>query len=333
MKKIIKILIFFTVCNLYQMLTGVSHVSAQSVDLGIYPPVIQAQATAPSDVSTPFYVQNFSDSSVDLNISIAPFTASPLENGTVSFLDDLNSFPDPSLLEKIHVLDGDNSIQTITLAPKQKRNLNLLIQVPDNQTKGDYYISLIFTSGGQNPVQANSAQASAGIVSNILLSIGPVGETKGYIEDFSAPAFVAKGPLPFTVRVKNTSDHYITPKGDIVITNMFGQNVGKINLLPVNLLSNTVRRIPDSIQSDVNSKDYAGVKAVADKNQYPMAVWPEKFLVGPYTATLTLALSGTGPLFKRSIVFFAFPAEYSLGILAIIIVIIFVVLRVKKKLP
>jgi len=131
--------------------------------------------------------------------------------------------------------------------------------------------------------------------------------------------------------VKNTSDHYITPKGDIVITNMFGQNVGKINLLSVNILSNTVRRIPDSAQSNPDSKDYQTIKAIVDKNQYPVAVWPEKLLIGPYTANLTIALSDTGPLFKKSIVFFAFPTEYLLGLLAIIIVIIFIILRVRQK--
>ena len=235
-------------------------------------------------------------------------------------------------MQKIQVEDDNNPIQTITLAPKQKRNLNLIVQIPQNQTKGDYYISLIFTSGGQTSVKTNSSQALAGIVSNILLSIGPLGETKGYIADFSAPAFVAKGPLPFTVRVENTSDHYITPKGDIVITNMFGQNVGKINLLRVNILSNTTRRIPDSVQSGgPDSKDYQTIKAIVDNNQYPVAVWPEKLLVGPYTATLTIALSDSGPLFKKSIIFFAFPTEYLIAILATICMIIFIIFRVRQK--
>jgi len=313
-------------------LKSVSSAHAQSVDLGIYPPIIQIQATAPTNTTTPFFIQNFSDSTVDLNISVKPFTASPAEDGTVSFLDNLNSFPDPSLLQKVRVEDGeDNPIQTITLSPKQKRNLNLKIEIPQNQDKGDYYMSLIFTSKSEDSTQANSSQASAAITSNILLSVGPVGETRGYVEDFSTSPLVTKGPLAFTIKVKNTSDHYITPKGDIVITNMFGQRVGKVNLLPVNILSNTVRRIPDSIQADANSKQYASIQAIIEKNQFPVAVWPEKFLLGPYTASLTIALSDTGPLFKRSIVFFAFPTEYLLGIILIIIVIIFIIIRVKQK--
>src|ERR1035437_6448626 len=136
-------------------LKSVSSARAQSVDLGIYPPIIQIQATAPTNTTTPFFIQNFSDSTVDLSISIKPFTASPAEDGTVSFLDNLNSFPDPSLLQKVQVIDNDNPIQAITLSPKQKRNLNLKVEIPQNQAKGDYYISLIFTSKREDSTQAN----------------------------------------------------------------------------------------------------------------------------------------------------------------------------------
>jgi hypothetical protein len=95
---------------------------------------------------------------------------------------------------------------------------------------------------------------------------------------------------------------------------MFGQTIGKVNLLSVNILANTVRRIPDSTQLNQTT-----------------AVWPEKFLVGPYTATLTLALSDNGPLFTRNITFFAFPLEYLIAILLIICLIIFIAVRVNKS--
>jgi hypothetical protein len=304
---------------------------AQSVDLGIYPPVFQIQTSPPSSMKIPFTIQNFADTNVDLSISLRPFTAATAENGSVSFLDDLSSYPDPSLLQKIQVLDNDTSIQTLSLAPQQKKNLQLQVEIPANEAKGEYYVSLLFISTNQNTAANSSTYANAGIASNILLSVGPIGPTKGDIEDFSAPSFTFKGPVPFTVRVKNTSDHYITSKGDIVITNMFGQNVGKINLLHVNILSDTTRRIPDDAQLNPNSKNYQAIKDIADKNAFPVAIWPEKVLVGPYTATLTLALSETGPLFKKSFIFFAFPMEYLLAIIVIIMIIVYIIFRVREK--
>ena len=156
-----------------------------------------------------------------------------------------------------------------------------------------------------------------------MLSIGPVGKPQGHIEDFSTPFFVSKGPIPFTVQVQNSSDHYVTPKGNIVIKNMFGQTIGKVNLLPVNILANTVRRIPDSLQASLNSN--------SDQGNFPVAIWPEKFLVGPYTATLTMALSDNGPLFTKEIAFFAFPLEYLTAILLIVCLIIFIAIRINKS--
>jgi hypothetical protein len=306
-------------------------ISAQTIDLGIYPPIFQVQTITPNDLKLPFFIQNFQDTSVPLTIYLRPFVADPSENGNIVFLNDTSSLPDPFLAKRIRVFDEAVSIQKLVLSPKQKKDLTLEVSLPSNEAKGDYYFSLIFSSDTQSTNNSNSSQLSAGIASNILLSIGPVGETKGYIEEFSAPPLISQGPVPFTVRVKNTSDHFITVKGDIVIKNMFGQAIGKVELLPVNILSNTIRRIPDSAQADPNSKNYQIIKIEADKNGSPVAIWPEKFLVGPYTADLTLALSESGPLYKRSIIFFAFPLEYLLGIFVIITIICFIAIRVRQK--
>jgi hypothetical protein len=294
-------------------LTSAQPAHAQSVDLGIYPPVFQIQATAPSDVKIPFFIQNFTNQSVPLAISLKPFTADPAENGNISFLD-VPDYADPYLPQRIQVLDSDNSVGDLVLSPQQKKNLTLEVQIPQNEPHGDYYLALVFASNANNASNTTSSQTTAAIAGNILLSIGPVGPTKGDIEDFSAPFWTSKGPTAFTVKVRNSSDHYITPTGSIVIKNMFGQAIGKVNLLPVNILSNTVRRVPDSLQTTPTT-----------------AVWPEKFLLGPYTATLTLALSDSGPLFTRNVTFFAFPLEYLVAILLIISLIIFITIRINKS--
>ena len=328
----LKIITIILASIFYFLTSGISIANAQSVDLGIYPPVFEVQTTPPADVKVPFFIQNFQDQSVDLSISIKAFNASGSENGQIVFLNDTSSLPDPFLSSRIKISDNGSQISSLILSPKQKRNLTLNIKIPSNEPKGDYYFSLVFSSNGQPVSTGNFSLAQGGIASNILLSVGPLGKTQGIIDNFSAPFFTEKGPVPFNVRVKNTSDHYITPKGDVSIKNMFGQTVGKVNLLPVNILSNTIRRIPDSLQSGTaKDSDYNKIKAVVEKNEFPVAVWPEKFLFGPYTATLTIALSDQGPLFIKTVSFFAFPAEYLLGILLIIGLVIFIVIRVKQS--
>lgn len=98
----------------------VSVVHAQNVDLGIYPPVFQIVASTPSDIKIPFTLENFTDSSTPLSIGLKPFTANPSENGNITFIDNPD-YADPFLPNRIQVLDGDNSINNLTLSPKQKK--------------------------------------------------------------------------------------------------------------------------------------------------------------------------------------------------------------------
>lgn len=309
---------------------NINTVQAQNIDIGIYPPIIEVNLTPPADIKVPFTVFNYTEANVDLKLDIKPFTASTNENGQIVFTD-YSELPDPFIESKITVFDKDKPIDSLTLFPKQKKDLVLELKIPAKQEKGDYYLSLVFASTAQNINDSNSSGASAGITSNVLLSIGPQGKTKGILEDFSAPFFVSKGPVPFTIRLRNTSDHFIAPRGDIIVKNMFGQAVGKVNLLPVNVLSNSIRRLPDSLQGKVSNKDYSQIKSTVEKNKFPVAVWPEKFLLGFYKATLTLSLSDEGPVFRKEAIFFAFPAEYLMTILIVVGIVIFIVLRVKKK--
>lgn len=306
---------------------------AQNLDLGIYPPVIEIQANPPTDFKVPVFIQNFTDQSQDLTLTLKLFKPSKDENGTLIFSDvNLNDYPDPFILQRIQVFDETNKTNKFTISPKQRKDLVLQVQIPANEPKGEYYISMIFSTNPNASSSNNSTEVSASIVSNILLSVGPLGNTQGVLEEFSSPTFLFKGPVPFTIRLRNTSDHYINPKGNIIIENMFGQAIGKVDLLPVNILSNSVRRIPDSLQSGTaKQSDYQKIQAIVDANSSPVAIWPENFLVGPYTATLTIALSDNGPVFVRKTTFFAFPAEYILGILIIIGIVVFIAVRVRKK--
>jgi hypothetical protein len=340
-KIIFLILVFFYLaCVLNTKYKILDTASAQGVSLGVFPPILQIQATPPTDIKSKILIENLGDDPVDLKIGLKPFIASDKENGQVTYSSDY-SLADPFIFDKMQILDGDISIDSITLAPGQKKELTLEIALPQNEILGDYYFSIIFMSTNAPSANSNISGATAGIATNVLLSIGPKGPTQGNIEEFSSPVFMSKGPVPFTIRIRNTSDHFTTTKGDVVIKNMFGQNVGKIDLLPTNILSETVRSIPDSLQSPTanqspslksyltNLKSTAAVWPARHASEV-VAVWPENFLFGPYTATLTIALSDQGPLFRRTINFYAFPTETLFGILAIILIIAAIIIRARK---
>ncbi len=318
------------------LLFPINKTEASGIKLGIYPPLIEIEAIPPAKTEATITLVNFEEEEISLKILFRPFKPSSKENGEIEFLSE-NAFfeDDPLLFQKIKVLDQEKEINEVVLGPKQKKDLSLIVDIPKEQTLSDYYFSIIFVSSNKPDDQSTKSVSEAGIATNVLLSIGPKDMAKGSIEEFSTPLFLESGPVPFTLRVKNKGNHFITPKGEILIKNIFGQVVGRVDLLPVNILSRSTRFIPDSLQNpfatgSANTKYNPPAGGLNTKYAYPVAYWHENFLLGPYSASLTIALSENGPLFKRTVFFFAFPIKILLGIIVAVLVIIFIYKRVKQ---
>lgn len=286
-----------------------NNIYAQSFYAGVNPPILQIETEPPANVLAPISIENLGSQPMEMNILLKPFEPSDQENGQIRYL---NSTPKEynEIFDRIRILDQGNMINSLALGPKQKKDLRLNINIPRETKPFDYYFSVVFVSKESSLSERTSTQNLGGIAVNVLLSTGK--EAKGAIQEFSAPLFVEKGPVPFTVRVKNTGNHYFTPQGEIVIKNLLGQTVGKIQLQPVNVLAKSVRLIPSTNESD-------------------KSLWEEKFVIGPYIASLNLKISDNAPALERKIAFIAFPGYAILmGILGIT-TLLYLYSRVKKK--
>ncbi len=291
-------------------------VKAQEISVGIDPPIIQIETKTPARIKTPVTIQNASDQTVTYNIFLFSFKPGKSNNGQPEFDNNLSD-DYKKIFSRIKILDENRSLTEITLAPKQKKELNLSISVSKDDVPKDYYFSVVFISQELDYTKENSSLgARAGIGTNILLAIGPKSLTQGHIEEFSAPKFVNSGPVKFKLNVANTSKHFVTIKGNLVIKNMLGQVVGNIDLVPVNILAESNRLIESS--DNKNSLE-------------PRVNWNEKFLLGIYKADLTLALSDEGPLLRKSLTFFAFPAQAIILILLAVALLIGVIRRARSK--
>lgn len=290
-----------------------SPVEADTFHLGIFPPIIQIDATPPTAIRHDVTIKNVTDSPVTLSITLRPFTAKD-SLGHVAFLDESSlQLTDKDIFQKIQVLDNDTPVNEVTLDAQEEKTLTLKIGLPKDEPPADYYFSIVFLT--KNTTGNNNGSAIAGgIASNVLLSIGPKDLARGFIEKFSAPLYVTSGPIPFTVMVHNLSSYYISPQGQILIHNLYGQLIGKVDLLQGNILANTSRALQDSKQLS------------PDK-----AIWPEEFLFGPYSATLTISLSPQGPLFHQTVYFFALPLEYLIGFVVLILLAVFLFVRVRRR--
>lgn len=313
--KIFRSLFIFEILFIIFNLNLVRSASAQELSVAIDPPILQIQAKTPSLIKNPISIINQGDQTVTYSIFLVPFKAGGLNNGLPEF-NPVISQEYKNIFSKIQVSDESQSLIQITLAPKQKKDLTLSIRINKDEPPRDYYFSVIFISEGligQN--QSSQASARGGIGTNVLLSIGPKSPTRASIEEFSAPLFVTKGPVKFKLNISNQSKHYIQPEGNLVIRNIFGQTVGNIDLIPANILS--------------ESKRYIESESNPDPNQ-PVIYWNENFLLGLYKADLTVALSEDGPIIKKTLRFFAFPAEAVLGIVLVLILLAGMIKRARR---
>ena len=298
--------------------------NASSLSLSLDPSIIEINALPPSNASSSLTIQNKSNDQIQLRILFKPFEAR-LENGELEYVNPQDSF----IAKNVQILDGQLPVEGIVLAPRQQKNLTLNINIPEGTNISDYYFSIVFISQNTASSTSTSSFNQLGIVSNVLLSIGAKEVPDAVLEEFSSRLFYESGPVLFTIRVKNKGKHFIKPKGEILIKNMFGQNIGKLDLVSVNILSDSIRAIPNTIyMQELRSAD----KVESNLNfQSPKVLWKENFLLGFYTATLNISLSQDGPSFTKSIRFFAFPFQGLIVIVIVLISAIIIVNRVRAR--
>lgn len=333
MKKLLAVIVLFTIT--YFLVPTYSFAQEKpafadkpAVALGIYPPLFEISADPPAVVVAKISIVNQSENPQTLNILFRSFRPSPAGNGQIEYVSDKFGGPDPLILQKIKVYDEDSEISKVDLAPLESKGLKLQINLEAGAPHGDYYFSVIFLSDSKSP-DGSGAGTPAGIATNVILSVGKKGPVKGEIEQFKAPFLLGAGPVPFTLLLKNTGEQYIVPSGRITINNMFGGQVGRIDILPQYILARSQRYIIDSQQLPPKGKTAA--LAAKYNSEHNVMIWPEKFLFGVYTAHLFVKLSSTGPVFQTSLIFIAFPVYLVFAISFLSFVLIGIYIRARKK--
>lgn len=350
----LKITYLIVFVYLFIGLSTPASVNAEGINLNVSTSLIQIKAIPPSDTKSPITLENQGDNTVSIQVLFKPFHAHNKENGEIAYLND-NEIPTAykKIFNQIHITDNGIVTNNFELGPKQKKNLELQFTIPKNEADSDYYFSVIFLARhslsegeliSQNPTQKdelnppaneennqgqNFSIINAGIAINILLSIGDKDHAQGVIEEFTAPTFIKSGPVGFTVRIKNIGAHVITPKAIIFIKNMFGQTIGRVDIEPDNILTNSIRALADTQTASSSS---LARRSLGEGGSFPKAIWPERFLLGPYIATLNIAISDKGPIYNQSIVLLALPIQLILGIILGIIITITISLRVRYHL-
>lgn len=328
-------LLFTILCFLftifYSLIPTVGYAQeSPAFSLGIFPPILEINADPPSNIESQISIQNLSDSPQSLDIIFRSFRQSPKNNGEIEYLrQDQVEGPDPLIFQKIKVFDQDNEVKSITLEPLEAKDLKLGIGIEEGAPIGDYYFSVIFLSKRDQTFTQSALDLPGGIGTNVILSVGKKGETKGNILDYSSPFFLSSGPVPFTLLLKNNSNHYIVPRGSITVKNMFGKDMARLDILPQYILSMGERYMIDTDQASPGASMTKTIQGLNLKRN--ALIWPEKFLLGLYTAKMHVKLSDQGPDFERSISFIAFPSRIIFAVSFFAFILLGIYLKVRKK--
>lgn len=332
MKKVLSIILLLLIPLLSSIYYLVSIVHAQNDEfsLGVYPPILEISAQPPANIEADINIKNLSDSPQNLKIIFKSFRPSEKGDGTLRYINkDIIEGPDPLILQKIKIYDGENPMHEILLDPFESRNLTLKIDLETNAPLGDYYFSVIFLSTVTQDADVSQSQVPGGIGTNVILSVGNKGAASGEIKEFSIPRFLSSGPVPITILLQNNSKHYIVPTGRVIIQDMLGRQVGLINILPQYILSNSARFMIDSDQTSPSAELEEQTARLA--RDHGVLIWPRKFLFGIYTAYAHVKLSENGPVFETKTSFIALPIYMLFAISFIAFVLIGIYLRVKRK--
>jgi|SRR3989344_2190871 len=277
--------------------------NASGYSLSIYPTIIKIKANPPALVKTGVRIKNLSENPVELGYVLKPFVADDNNSGQVKYLlySDYTS-KNFNFVKRVKIMEDNQAIPKIMLSPKQEKNLTILIDLPREEEHEDHYFSIVFLTQNQDKLGSNYSRIIEGIGTNVLISIKPQGY-KANIIDFSTSPFISQGPVKFNLKIENIGKNFITTSGYIIINNIFGQTVGKIDLRQANILGKSALEI---LKDDV--------------------VWQEKFLLGIYTAELYLNYNDSTNLY-REIRFIAIPIK----LLAILTIAGFIIIFIKKR--
>jgi len=195
---------------------------------------------------------------------------------------------------------------TFTILPHQKQELNYFLQVPLDAAPGGHYAAVIYEPTQTIPVEGTGTGVQTQIGTLFYLGVkGPITEAANAV--MSAKGFSEYGPVKVQTEIFNNGDLHIKPKGEITVTNIFGQRT----ILPL------------------EEHNIFPEKSFLNENSFGT-----KFMLGRYTARLSATYGRDNNLPLVAVVsFIVFPWKIAtvITLIVIILVLLFIMRERKKK--
>ena len=235
---------------------------SQTIDFQIRPTLLEIQAKPDSQLT---YTYN----------------ASGTKN-TIYYIEN-KSFKPKGETGNLEVFENDAEfLDWITYTPSkitfketgEIKTFEMKIDIPDYAEIKDYTFVTIMASEKTEENNSN-ALLSGEIQAPVLLSVEDYknpAKRKGEINQFSTPFIWFGTPIDFILKIKNTGNLRFKSNGHVEIENLIIPNKTEtINLLPQNILANSIRQIDNDIDN-------------LEKGKPPTVKWKTSTLLGIFRA-------------------------------------------------
>ena len=271
---------------------------AHDVTLSVSPPVFEMTANPGDTLENKIRLSNRSNQPQKISVLKLNFTARG-EEGGVNLSEDGNTF---SLASWITLAE-----ENITIPANADHIFDFTISVPAAAEPGGHFGSIVFKAA-PNPVAGGTGSSVSPEIGTLLLVkvAGDIKEKASIAEFKAEPNFYEKGPFTLVTRLHNQGNVHFKPRGTITISNMFGQEVEKIDFDERNVLPDSIRRF----ESEWN---------------------PGGLRFGRYTATVSLVYGSEDALLTATTSFIVFPWKIVAVIAAVLALLIFVIWRYRSR--
>ena len=241
MKKLHKIIILLIFLSTYLLIFPPSAAAQTGAGLTISPPLSEIDLTAGKVYDGIIKVNNPTKEIIEVYPIARNFSASG-ESGTPT----IESPGEDATYGLASWISFSQS--KIALTPEQDIEFKYKITVPDDAEPGGHYGSVLFASQPPKPEEKTTQVALASMVGSLILGkvAGNIVE-KAEIKEFAANRSIyIKPPVSFTLRIINSGNVHLKPKGEITISN-WGKtkNTLDINSKKGSILPNSTRKFDE----------------------------------------------------------------------------------------
>ena len=176
------------------------------------------------------------------------------------------------------------------------------ITMPPNAEPGGYYGAVLVSTVQEGSVSNENNGAQSPLISRIgtlfFITVPGNSEVSSQIKDFATKNnqwWFEKGPISMSILYENTGSVHLNPYGEINITNMFGGDVGFVEVDPWFILPKSLRLREVSWDREflfgryaITAKINRGYDNVIDEKVMYIWVLPWKILLGIFVSLFVL---------------------------------------------